>query len=100
VLDEGRAREHGSDSLALNADAFAVDDSHAAEAFASSLAQILLDNRAHLARPDGVKVEHVAYLKAHGLGERVERVYLALALFRRSLFRRARRAARPTEESL
>jgi hypothetical protein len=33
VFDEGRAREHRADGLALHADALAVDDAHAAEAF-------------------------------------------------------------------
>src|SRR5688572_28418730 len=74
VLDEGGAGEDGADVLALDADALAVDDADAAEAKAVSLAQVLLDDGAHLARRDGVEVEDVLYLKPHRFGERVEGV--------------------------
>lgn len=77
MFDEVCARQHRANYFALNADALAVDDSHAAEALATRLAQILFDDRAHLSRPYRVKVEHVAYLKPHRLRERVERVNVA-----------------------
>jgi hypothetical protein len=80
VFDEGGAREHLADGLALDADALAVDDADATEAFAAGLAEVLLDDGAHLARGDGVEVEHVGYLKPDGLRERVEGVK-ALAAF-------------------
>lgn len=102
VFDEGRARENRADCLALNADALAVNDPDGSEAFASRFQKKLFDDGAHLARAYGVEVEHVRYLQAYGLGERVKGVNVVLARLRlrHTLFRHARRAAPRAEEFL
>ena len=65
---------------------------------ALDLAQVLFDDGAHLAGRDSVQVEHVAYLKPDGFGERVERVNVRLlnvGLRVADSFASRRRAARP-----
>src|SRR5205085_2809135 len=79
ALDERRAGENLSDYLALDAYALAVNDANDVEAFAPSLAQVLLDDGAHLARRYRVQVEHVADFKTDGFGERVEQVNLVVS---------------------
>jgi hypothetical protein len=59
-----------------------VDDADALEAEAAGFEQVLFDDGAHLARRDGVQVEHVPYLQTHRLGERVEGVNVRLFLIR------------------
>ena len=66
---------------------------------ALDLAQVLLDDGAHLARRDGVEVEHVLDLQTHGLRERVEGVNVRLFVVRKLLRARAEQSFEQCEES-
>lgn len=76
VLDEGRAGEDAADGLALDADAFAVNDADGAKTRLPRLAQVFFDDAPDITRRDGVEVNDVSNLDAEGFGEGIEGVYL------------------------
>ena len=59
IFDERCTRQDRSDNLALNADAFAVNNPHDAKAFTMGLSQVFFHYWFHLTRRDRVLVKDI-----------------------------------------
>ena len=76
VEDEFGAREDGADGFTLDADSFAVNDSHGLEAFFTRQAQVLFDDCFNVARRNRVEIEDVRDFDLDRLWKWIVRIHV------------------------